>query len=137
VFLLILEPNSTGLCWVCNCHLCTEHYILFLYIIKITKVHYLIYSGIIGFLLCSKDGPAVDFTNPINPIEKLEGATNAGREIKFYNSEVCIILYFQVFTKCTSPHLFTYLLNRCIGLHLHYRLLQRESWILSMLPLER
>ncbi|KAJ1690918.1 hypothetical protein LUZ63_015073 [Rhynchospora breviuscula] len=45
-------------------------------------------SGVIGFLLCSKDGLPVDFTNPINPIEKLEGATSAGREIKFYNSEM-------------------------------------------------
>jgi spermidine synthase len=25
---------------------------------------------------------------PINPIEKVEGATKAGREIRFYNSEV-------------------------------------------------
>ncbi|KAF3333235.1 hypothetical protein FCM35_KLT00926 [Carex littledalei] len=45
-------------------------------------------SGVIGFLLCSKDGPPVDFTNPINPIEELEGATTAGRDIKFYNSEM-------------------------------------------------
>ncbi|KAJ4808399.1 Spermidine synthase [Rhynchospora pubera] len=45
-------------------------------------------SGVIGFLLCSKDGLPVDFTNPINPIEKLEGATSTGREIKFYNSEM-------------------------------------------------
>lgn len=63
------------------------------WIIEINEVQSLIYSGVIGFLLCSKDGPPVDFTNPINPIEKLEGATSAGREIKFYNSEVCIILY--------------------------------------------
>ncbi|KAG4188940.1 hypothetical protein ERO13_A08G195550v2 [Gossypium hirsutum] len=31
-------------------------------------------SGVIGFLICSTEGPVVDFLNPINPIEKLEGA---------------------------------------------------------------
>ncbi|PWZ27668.1 Spermine synthase [Zea mays] len=45
-------------------------------------------SGVIGFLLCAKEGPLVNFLTPINPIEKLEGATKAGREIRFYNSEV-------------------------------------------------
>ena len=45
-------------------------------------------SGVIGFLLCAKEGPPVNFLTPINPIEKLEGATKAGREIRFYNSEV-------------------------------------------------
>jgi spermidine synthase len=43
---------------------------------------------VIGFLLCAKEGPLVNFLTPINPIEKLEGATKAGREIRFYNSEV-------------------------------------------------
>ncbi|KAL6889017.1 hypothetical protein ACP4OV_010043 [Aristida adscensionis] len=45
-------------------------------------------SGVIGFLLCAKEGPQVNFLTPINPIEKLEGATKAGREIRFYNSEI-------------------------------------------------
>nr|CAD1822247.1 unnamed protein product [Ananas comosus var. bracteatus] len=45
-------------------------------------------SGVIGFLLCSKDGEPVNFMDPINPIEQQEGADNAGREIKFYNSEI-------------------------------------------------
>jgi len=45
-------------------------------------------SGVIGFLLCAKEGPLVNFLTPINPIEKLEGATKAGREIRFYNSEM-------------------------------------------------
>ena len=45
-------------------------------------------SGVIGFLLCAKEGPAVNFLSPVNPIEKLEGAMEAGREIRFYNSEV-------------------------------------------------
>lgn len=42
----------------------------------------------IGFVLCSKEGPPVDFANPINPIEKLDGALNHKRELRFYNSEV-------------------------------------------------
>ncbi|GJN19485.1 hypothetical protein PR202_gb06767 [Eleusine coracana subsp. coracana] len=45
-------------------------------------------SGVIGFLLCAKEGPPVNFLTPINPIEKLDGATKAGREIRFYNSEM-------------------------------------------------
>ncbi|KAF8380072.1 hypothetical protein HHK36_027542 [Tetracentron sinense] len=45
-------------------------------------------SGVIGFLICSTDGPLVDFLNPINPIEKLEGALKYQRELRFYNSEI-------------------------------------------------
>ncbi|KAJ0525722.1 putative spermidine synthase [Helianthus annuus] len=49
-------------------------------------------SGVIGFILCSTEGPHVDFRNPVNPIEKLEGAYDQS-EPKFYNSQVTIILY--------------------------------------------
>lgn len=45
-------------------------------------------SGVIGFILCSKEGPPVDFRNPINPIEKVEGALKHQRELRFYNSQV-------------------------------------------------
>nr|KJB52598.1 hypothetical protein B456_008G269900 [Gossypium raimondii] len=45
-------------------------------------------SGVIGFLLCSTEGPPVDFLNPINPIEKLDGAYLHKRELRFYNSEM-------------------------------------------------
>lgn len=45
-------------------------------------------SGVIGFLICSTEGPHVDFTNPINPIEKLDGALKHKRELRFYNSEI-------------------------------------------------
>ncbi|XP_004498439.2 spermine synthase-like [Cicer arietinum] len=45
-------------------------------------------SGLIGFILCSKEGPDVDFVNPINPIEKVEGASEHIRELMFYNSEM-------------------------------------------------
>lgn len=45
-------------------------------------------SGVIGFLLCAKEGPPVDFLTPVNPIEKIEGATKDGREMRFYNSEI-------------------------------------------------
>ncbi|KAL2550639.1 Spermine synthase [Forsythia ovata] len=45
-------------------------------------------SGVIGFLLCSTEGPPVDFMHPINPIEKLEGALQHRRELRFYNSEM-------------------------------------------------
>ncbi|RZC91368.1 hypothetical protein C5167_027431 [Papaver somniferum] len=45
-------------------------------------------SGVIGFLLCSTEGPPVDFLNPINPIEQIEGAVNFPRVLRFYNSEM-------------------------------------------------
>ncbi|KAG2399707.1 Spermine synthase [Vigna angularis] len=45
-------------------------------------------SGVIGFLLCATEGPPVDFVNPINPIEELEGANEHKRELRFYNSEM-------------------------------------------------
>ncbi|KAL2921916.1 Spermine synthase [Bienertia sinuspersici] len=45
-------------------------------------------SGVIGFVICSTAGPLVDFLNPINPIEKIEGAVEHQRELRFYNSEV-------------------------------------------------
>ncbi|XWS37962.1 hypothetical protein CRYUN_Cryun19dG0089800 [Craigia yunnanensis] len=45
-------------------------------------------SGVIGFLICSTEGPPVDFVNPINPIEKLDGAYHHKRELRFYNSEM-------------------------------------------------
>jgi hypothetical protein len=65
-------------------------------------------SGVIGFLLCAKEGHAVNFLTPVNPIEKIEGATKAGRELRFYNSEVCLV-YFIVLATCLcenpSPHL--------------------------------
>uniref|UniRef100_A0A2P2LTR8 PABS domain-containing protein n=2 Tax=Rhizophora mucronata TaxID=61149 RepID=A0A2P2LTR8_RHIMU len=45
-------------------------------------------SGVIGFLLCSKEGSPVDFLNPVNPIEKLDGGAKHKRELRFYNSEI-------------------------------------------------
>ncbi|KAF8412125.1 hypothetical protein HHK36_000081 [Tetracentron sinense] len=45
-------------------------------------------SGVIGFLVCSTDGPPVDFLNPVNPIEKLERVPKYQRELRFYNSEI-------------------------------------------------
>ena len=50
----------------------------------------------IGFLLCSTEGPPVDFLNPINPIEKLDGALHFKRELRFYNSEVSDSLSFTI-----------------------------------------
>ncbi|XP_064960104.1 spermine synthase-like isoform X3 [Musa acuminata AAA Group] len=44
-------------------------------------------SGVIGFLLCSTNGPPVHFLNPINPIDKQE-TLKCKRELRFYNSEM-------------------------------------------------
>jgi spermidine synthase len=46
------------------------------------------FSGMIGFMLCSTEGPSVDFKHPVNPIDEND-SHQAGRPLKFYNSEVC------------------------------------------------
>ncbi|XP_022921767.1 spermidine synthase 1-like [Cucurbita moschata] len=45
-------------------------------------------SGVIGFLLCSTQGPKVDFKNPINPIDSNGNFGVATKPLKFYNSEI-------------------------------------------------
>ncbi|KMT07280.1 hypothetical protein BVRB_6g149100 [Beta vulgaris subsp. vulgaris] len=45
-------------------------------------------SGVIGFMLCSTEGPQVDFKHPVNPIDKIENTENEARPLKFYNSEL-------------------------------------------------
>ncbi|RYR18109.1 hypothetical protein Ahy_B03g062735 [Arachis hypogaea] len=44
-------------------------------------------SGIIGFMLCSTEGPPVDFKHPVNPIDEKEFQKSV-RPMKFYNSEI-------------------------------------------------
>ena len=43
-----------------------------------------IFSGVIGFMLCSTEGTPVDFKHPVNPIDD----SKSDRPLKFYNSEV-------------------------------------------------
>ena len=45
-------------------------------------------SGVIGFVISSTEGSAVDFINLVNPIEELKDATNLTSPLKFYNSEI-------------------------------------------------
>ncbi|KAF5459875.1 hypothetical protein F2P56_019787 [Juglans regia] len=45
-------------------------------------------SGVIGFLLCSTEGPPVNFKIPINAIDPNESYGVAKTPLKFYNSEV-------------------------------------------------
>ncbi|CAN6461772.1 unnamed protein product [Victoria cruziana] len=49
-------------------------------------------SGVIGFMLCSTEGPEVDFRHPVNPIDVEE--TQSDRPLKFYNSEVIPSYFF-------------------------------------------
>ena len=51
--------------------------------------HALHCSGVIGFMLCSTEGPAVDFQHPVFNIEDEHSMKSKG-PLKFYNSEVCI-----------------------------------------------
>ncbi|GAB2280437.1 hypothetical protein Dimus_015069 [Dionaea muscipula] len=42
-------------------------------------------SGVIGFMLCSTEGPPVNFKHPVNPIDATE---DSKRPLRFYNSEI-------------------------------------------------
>ncbi|ERN19102.1 hypothetical protein AMTRI_Chr10g232970 [Amborella trichopoda] len=43
-------------------------------------------SGVIGFMLCSTEGPAVDFRHPVNILDDCDG--KAKQSLKFYNSDI-------------------------------------------------
>lgn len=45
-------------------------------------------SGVIGFMLCSTEGPEVNFKRPVNPIDAVPDHGNPKRPLKFYNSEI-------------------------------------------------
>ena len=45
------------------------------------------FSGMIGFMLCSTEGPPVDFKHPVNPIDSNDSQSKS-KPLKFYNSEV-------------------------------------------------
>ncbi|KAG8381160.1 hypothetical protein BUALT_Bualt06G0093500 [Buddleja alternifolia] len=60
---------------------------LVLYLYRMINLQSKFY-GVIGFVLCSTEGPPVDFMHPINPIEKLDGALEYRRQLMYYNSEI-------------------------------------------------
>uniref|UniRef100_A0A0D3D725 spermidine synthase n=1 Tax=Brassica oleracea var. oleracea TaxID=109376 RepID=A0A0D3D725_BRAOL len=47
--------------------------------------------GVIGFMLCSTEGPHVDFKVPVNPLDDSSSKSNG--PLKFYNAEVKLSLY--------------------------------------------
>lgn len=48
------------------------------------------FSGVIGFMLCSTEGPAVDFKHPVNQIDADDSHAKTKGPLKFYNSEVVL-----------------------------------------------
>uniref|UniRef100_A0A803LB90 PABS domain-containing protein n=1 Tax=Chenopodium quinoa TaxID=63459 RepID=A0A803LB90_CHEQI len=44
-------------------------------------------SGVIGYMLCSTEGPPVDFLHPVNPLDEKENSGISNQPLKFYNSE--------------------------------------------------
>jgi hypothetical protein len=55
------------------------------------------HSGVIGFMLCSTEGPTVDFQHPVFNIEEDEHSTKSKGLLKFYNSEVRFFPDFKMF----------------------------------------
>ncbi|XP_038983853.1 spermidine synthase 1-like [Phoenix dactylifera] len=45
-------------------------------------------SGVIGFMLCSTEGPPIDFQNPVYNIDEDEKSNESKGPLKFYNSEI-------------------------------------------------
>ncbi|KAH0658514.1 hypothetical protein KY289_027262 [Solanum tuberosum] len=45
-------------------------------------------SGSIGFVICSTEGPPVDFINPVNKVDVDIISTNSESPLKYYNSKV-------------------------------------------------
>ncbi|KAL5720333.1 spermidine synthase [Ranunculus cassubicifolius] len=45
-------------------------------------------SGVIGFMVCSTEGPAVDFKHPVNPIDAQASQADGKAPMKYYNSEI-------------------------------------------------
>ncbi|XP_074583278.1 spermidine synthase 1-like [Curcuma longa] len=45
-------------------------------------------SGVIGFMICSTDGPAVDFQHPVYHIEEEDHLNESLGPLKFYNSKI-------------------------------------------------
>ncbi|KAK4762353.1 hypothetical protein SAY86_008121 [Trapa natans] len=45
-------------------------------------------SGVIGFMLCSTEGPPVDFKHPINLIDSDENLNKSDRPLRYYNREI-------------------------------------------------
>lgn len=52
-------------------------------------INYFDFSGVIGYMLCSTEGPEIDFKNPVNPIDKETTQVKSKlAPLKFYNSDV-------------------------------------------------
>ncbi|KAJ8538539.1 hypothetical protein K7X08_027760 [Anisodus acutangulus] len=45
-------------------------------------------TGVIGYMLCSTEGPQVDFRNPVNPIDNKPSHIKSKAPLKFYNADI-------------------------------------------------
>jgi len=86
-------------------------------------------SGVIGFMLCSTEGPPVNFRHPINPLNPEKNGVAKGPP-KFYNSEVlhpnasfAFFLFLSNFRIINSSLVFCFCYHRSILLHSVFLLL--------------
>jgi len=80
--------------------------IIVLRIIQTIILIYNICSGAIGFVICSTEGPLVDFKNPVNKVDVDIISTKSESPLKYYNSEV---LFFFYWIKILSFKLYIYI----------------------------
>ncbi|PWZ04224.1 Spermidine synthase 1 [Zea mays] len=71
-------------------YICTLLKILLSIVDKFSKARLTMLGqrGVIGFMLCSTEGPAVDFQHPVFNIEEDEHPMKSKGPLKFYNSEI-------------------------------------------------
>lgn len=74
-------------------------------------------SGVIGFMLCSTEGPVVDFKQPVGFIN--ESTSNSDRPLKFYNKEVFSLSVMDTIFYVDILHLSFELCLICFLLQIH------------------
>ncbi|GJW41040.1 transcription elongation factor like protein [Tanacetum coccineum] len=52
------------------------------------------HSGVIAFMLCSIEGPDIDFKNPVNPIDEKDDHKKSIGPLKFYNKEIHVAAFY-------------------------------------------
>lgn len=95
-------------------------------------------SGVIGFMLCSTEGPPVDFKHPVNPIDSDDSCCKSKRPLRFYNSEVWLCYFLNSLCEkiiCDSHFLaksLRFLISDSFGCFLFAILCEEGDWFKTL-----
>lgn len=88
-------------------------------------------------MLCSTEGPSVDFKHPVNPIDKDESHTKTKGPLKFYNSEVRFSILQNLFLETdlmnTVTHFYLFQMADSYGCILFAIFCKEDNWSQSQL----